>query len=660
MTTQTMNLPETTAQPSVVHRITKETLEIQNIIERAVADASRVFDICIERIHLHERIYSPFSSEWEDCGCGHVHNELSFAVVVAPPYDGRTLADFRRKLSNSVNSLSWELSAFAKDRLFDGVTYDIVESRDFDLSLTSARKAAMKALLSVYDKTDLIPLARALAGAGCELVSTGGTAGAIADAGLDVTQVADLTGSPEILDGRVKTLHPTVHAGILARRDLESHRSELDALGIGAIDVVVGNLYPFVEAVSDPDAALMDALENIDIGGPTMIRAAAKNFPSVLVVADPADYGWIAERIAERGVSPEAFTESERRELARKAFQHVALYDTAIARYLAAGTADAADANPASQAELTFGYDRVADLRYGENPHQSATLYASALATGGIVRAERLHGIEMSYTNYLDADAAWRIVSDFSENAVAVIKHTNPCGLALHPDQPTAYRRAFEGDSVSAYGGIVAFNRAVTNATARAMRGVLYDIIIAPDYDDDALATLRRRRRTRILRIAPVGGMAADLDVRLVSGGALVQTPDDPREDPSAWTVATELAPTPAQMADLAFAWKAGKHVKSNAIVLAKDNALVGMGAGQPNRVTSVHLALRIAGDKAVGSALASDAFFPFPDNIEMAAAGGVTAIAQPGGSIRDDECIEAANKLGVAMVLTGTRHFRH
>ena len=515
----------------------------------------------------------------------------------------------------------------------------------------------MKALLSVYDKTDLLPLARALSAAGCDLVSTGGTAQAIADAGLDVTQVADLTGSPEILDGRVKTLHPTVHAGILARRDLDSHLSELDARGIGAIDVVVGNLYPFVEAVGDPDATLMDALENIDIGGPTMIRAAAKNFPSVLVVVDPSDYDWIADRIAERGVSPGAFSSAERRELARKAFQHVALYDTAIARYLAG---DEAAENGASQAELTFGYYRVADLRYGENPHQLATLYSSALATGGVVRAERLHGIEMSYTNYLDADAAWRIVSDFSENAVAVIKHTNPCGLAIHADQPTAYRRAFEGDSVSAYGGIVAFNRAVTNETARAMRGVLYDIIIAPGYDEDALATLRRRRRTRILQIAPVGGMAADLDVRLVSGGALVQTPDAADEDPSTWTIATDLAPNPEQLADLAFAWKAGKHVKSNAIVLAKDNALVGMGAGQPNRVTSVHLALRIAGDKAAGSALASDAFFPFPDNIEMAAAGGITAIAQPGGSIRDDECIEAANKLGVAMVLTGTRHFRH
>ena len=652
METQILDMPKVTVEDGIALKITDEVLEIRTIITRAAAQVSERLGVSVERIHVQKDNYR-YEEDWDTCGrCP--RGEVLFVVVVTPPVGKETLADFTSDLSMYIAKGRSELSESANSQLLDTVWYGVEDADQFQAPKIFGRKAPMKALLSVYDKTNLLPLARALDDAGYDLVSTGGTASALGDAGLDVTQVADLTGSPEILDGRVKTLHPTVHAGILARRDLESHRAELDARGIGAIDVVVGNLYPFVEAVSDPDAALMDALENIDIGGPTMIRAAAKNFPSVLVIVDPADYGWIAERIAERGISSDAFSDAERRELARKAFQHVALYDTAIARYLAAP-----DAGP-SQAELTFGYDRVADLRYGENPHQSATLYASALATGGIVRAERLHGIEMSYTNYLDADAAWRIVSDFAENAVAVIKHTNPCGLALHPDQPTAYRRAFEGDSVSAYGGIVAFNRPVTNATARAMRGVLYDIIIAPDYDDDALATLRRRRRTRILRIAPVGGMAANLDLRLVSGGALAQTPDDPDEDPSAWTVATDLAPTPAQLADLAFAWKAGKHVKSNAIVLAKDNALVGMGAGQPNRVTSVHLALRIAGDKAAGSALASDAFFPFPDNIEMAAAGGVTAIAQPGGSIRDDECIEAANRLGVAMVLTGTRHFRH
>ncbi len=520
----------------------------------------------------------------------------------------------------------------------------------------------MKALLSVYDKTGLVHLARTLSGAGCELVSTGGTAGALADAGLPVTQVADLTGSPEILDGRVKTLHPAIHGGILARRDLASHQAELESHGIGTIDVVVGNLYPFVETVSAESVTLQDALENIDIGGPTMIRAAAKNFPSVLVLVDPGDYGWVSERVAEHGLpapysdtgSEAAFSLDERRELARKAFQHVALYDTAVARYLTGAT------DSTSWPELTFGYDRVADLRYGENPHQKATLYASSLSSGGIVRAGKLHGIDMSYTNYLDADAAWRVVSDFSEPAVAVIKHTNPCGLAVHPDQPTAYQRAFEGDSISAYGGIVGFNRPVTRATAGAMRGVLYDIIVAPGYEEDALKTLRRRRRTRILRIDPEIGHATHLDLRLVTGGALVQAADDIDEDASAWKVVTELSPTEEQLRDLAFAWRAAKHIKSNTIVLAKDSTLVGMGAGQPNRVTSVHLALRIAGDKAKGSVLASDAYFPFPDNIEMAAEGGVSAIAQPGGSIRDDECIEAANRLGVAMVTTGTRHFRH
>ena len=512
----------------------------------------------------------------------------------------------------------------------------------------------MKALLSVYDKTGLADLARTLADASCELVSTGGTASTLADSGLPVRQVADLTGSPEILDGRVKTLHPTVHGGILARRDLDSHQAELDSHGIGTIDAVVGNLYPFVETVSADNVTLQDALENIDIGGPTMIRAAAKNFPSVLVLVDPGDYGWVSERIAEHGLTEAAFSLDERRELARKAFQHVALYDTAVARYLTGET------ESTSWPELTFGYDRVADLRYGENPHQKATLYASALSSGGIVRAEKLHGIDMSYTNYLDADATWRVVSDFSEPAVAVIKHTNPCGLAVHPDQPTAYQRAFEGDSISAYGGIVGFNRPVTKATADAMRGVLYDIIVAPSYEEDALKVLRRRRRTRILRIDPEKGHATHLDLRLVTGGALVQATDSLDEDASAWQVVTELSPTEDQLRDLAFAWRAAKHIKSNTIVLAKDATLVGMGAGQPNRVTSVHLALRIAGDKARGSVLASDAFFPFPDNIVMAAEGGVSAIAQPGGSIRDDECIEAANELGIAMVTTGTRHFRH
>ncbi|HJO83193.1 MAG: bifunctional phosphoribosylaminoimidazolecarboxamide formyltransferase/IMP cyclohydrolase [SAR202 cluster bacterium] len=512
----------------------------------------------------------------------------------------------------------------------------------------------MKALLSTYDKTGLADLGHTLSDAGYELVSTGGTARDLRSVGLQVQEVSEITGSPEILGGRVKTLHPVVHGGILALRGEPSHDAELAEHEIDTIDVVVGNLYPFVETVSRPDVTLADALENIDIGGPTMIRAAAKNHPHVLVVVDRGDYDWIGERVAARGAASDAFTASERKELARKAFQHVALYDTAISRYLDD------DVSGTSWPEFTIGLNSVADLRYGENPHQAATLYSSALSSGGIVAAERLHGLEMSFTNILDADAAWRVVSDFDESAVAVIKHTNPCGLAVHRDQSTAYKRAFDGDSMSAYGGIVGFNRAVTVETAEAMRGVLYDIIVAPGYEPEALAILKKRQRTRILRIDPAQGPMERLDVRSVSGGVLVQTEDSISEEASAWKVVTDRSPSEAELRDLAFAWKACKHIKSNTIVLASDNTLVGMGAGQPNRVTSVHLALRIAQDKAKGSVLASDAFFPFPDSVEMAAEGGVTAIVQPGGSIRDEDSVEAANRLGLAMVLTGARHFRH
>ena len=514
----------------------------------------------------------------------------------------------------------------------------------------------MKALLSTYDRTGLVEFARALIEAGFELVSTGGTGAALSEAGLPVQQVSELTGSPELLDGRVKTLHPKVHAGILARRDVPSDAAQLAEHGVDTIDLVAVNLYPFVETVNRVGVTVEDALEKIDIGGPTMIRAAAKNFPHVVVVVDPSDYGWIADRLDERGKSHDVsplLTLEERKGLARKAFQHVALYDTAISRYLS-------DGDDLSSNEMTLGHTKLYDLRYGENPHQKASLYADPLSAGGIVSAKQLHGIELSFTNILDADAAWRVMSDFSEPAATVVKHTNPCGLAVHPDQPTAYRSAFEGDSVSAYGGIVGFNRPVTAATADAMRGVLYHIVVAPAYEPEALETFRKRKQLRVLQVSPAKGPVEDLDVRKVSGGALIQTADTVEEDPSSWKVVTECKPTEAQLEDLSFAWKAAKHIKSNTIVLAKDRALVGMGAGQPNRVTSVHLALRIAGDKARGSVLASDAYMPFADNVELAAEGGVTAIAQPGGSVRDEEVIAAANKLNIAMVFTGTRHFRH
>ena len=511
----------------------------------------------------------------------------------------------------------------------------------------------MKALISPYDKTGVVAFAKTLVEAGFELVSTGGTGAVLRDGGLAVTQVAELTGSPEILDGRVKTLHPKIAGGILARRDLPSHIKELAEHGIDTIDLVAGNLYPFVQTVSALDATLEDALENIDIGGPTMIRSAAKNFPHVIVIVDPSDYGWVSERLILGRGDPSTITQEERRSLARKAFQHVALYDTAVSQYLMDGRSALSD-------EVTLGFSRQTSLRYGENPHQEAVLYADPLSTGGIVKSHRLHGIEMSFNNYMDADSAWRTVSDFSQPAVTVVKHTNPCGLAVHYDQVIAYRRALEGDSVSAFGGIVGFNRPLTAATAEAMRGVLFDVIIAPAYEPEALKLLERRKRTRVLQADPAMGPMEDVEVRRVTGGALMQAVDNIGVDTASWEVKSKRKPSEAEMEDLSFAWKAAKHVRSNAIVLAKDSALVGMGAGQPNRVTSVHLALRIAGDAAIGTVMASDAFMPFADNIEMAAEGGITAVAQPGGSIRDDEVISAADRLGIALVFTGVRHFKH
>ena len=506
----------------------------------------------------------------------------------------------------------------------------------------------MKALLSLYDKTGAAELARALHGLGMDLVSTGSTHRTLTEAGLPVQQVADLTGFPEMLDGRVKTLHPVVHAGILARRDLPEHAAQLALRGLETIDLVAVNLYPFEATVTRPGVTLEEALENIDVGGPTLLRAAAKNHPFVVVLSDPADYDWVAERLEGGGLSAE-----ERRALAAKAFQHVALYDTLIARFLRG------DSDGFSE-ELTLGLRKAQDLRYGENPHQRAALYATAPPIGGVVSAERLHGVALSYVNILDADAAWRAAQDFPEPTVSLIKHATPCGLASHPDIAEAYRRAHAGDPVSAYGGIVGFNRTVTAEAAQAMRGVLYDVIIAPGYEPKALDVLRKRRNTRILEVPEAGASHDRLLVHSVSGGALLQTPDDLDEDPAGWTVVTQRQPTEQERADLAYAWRAVKHVKSNAIVLVRDRAMVGMGAGQPNRVTSVHLALRSAGERAPGSVMASDAMFPFPDGVETAAQGGVTAVVQPGGSIRDAEVVAAADAAGIAMLTTGVRHFQH
>ncbi len=508
----------------------------------------------------------------------------------------------------------------------------------------------MRALISVYDKTGVVEFGRRISQAGYELISTGGTHRTLTEeGGLEVRQVAEVTGSPEILDGRVKTLHPVIHGGLLARRESPEQMEELSAHGISTIDLVVVNLYPFVETVSRPDVTLDDALENIDIGGPTMLRAAAKNFLSVAVVVDPADYEWVADKLAGDGLTGE-----DRRGLAAKAFRHVSEYDAAVTGYL--GGED----EEALPSRLTVSLDKVAGLRYGENPHQSGALYAPAGGPlAGIAGAKQLHGRELSYNNLMDADAAWRTVSDFEEPTVAVVKHNNPCGLASRDAIVEAYLQAYEGDTVSAFGGIVAVNRTVDLATAEAMDPIFYEVVIAPGYDDDALAILQRKRNLRILT-ADAGPSGTALDLRPIAGGMLVQGADDIAEDPGEWKTATEREPSAAEKQDLAFAWKAAKHIKSNAIVFAKDRTLVGMGAGQPNRVVSVHLSQRIAGDKANGAVLASDAFFPFPDNIELAAEAGITAIAQPGGSVRDEEVIAAADKAGLAMVFTGVRHFRH
>ena len=516
----------------------------------------------------------------------------------------------------------------------------------------------MRAILSVFDKTGVVDFGRALADAGMELVSTGGTYRELKGAGLPVSPVSDVTGFPEIMDGRVKTLHPVVHGGILARRDNAGDMAQLAEHGIAPVDLVAVNLYPFSETIARPGVELAEALENIDIGGPTMVRAAAKNHPHVIVAVDPGDYGWLAERIAGGGTA--AVTPDERRALAAKAFAHVSTYDATIAEYLGAPVEENDGAGLPQT--VAVGFERLAELRYGENPHQSGALYTEAgdSAASGVAHAEQLGGKALSFNNLLDADAAWRIVSDFDEGAVVVIKHNNPCGLATDEDQAVAYGRAFDGDPVSAYGGIVGLNRTVTAEAARAMKGVFYEVVVAPGYDPDALEVLTSRKNLRILLVKPTPSGRSKPEIRRISGGLLVQDADEIAEDPAEWSVVTEQRPTGEQLADLAFAWKAAKHVKSNAIVLARNRAIVGMGAGQPNRLNSIHLAVRAAGERAAGCVLASDAFFPFADNVEMAAEAGVTAMVQPGGSIRDEDVVAAANRLGLSMVFSGVRHFRH
>ncbi|MEU7717633.1 bifunctional phosphoribosylaminoimidazolecarboxamide formyltransferase/IMP cyclohydrolase [Streptomyces tibetensis] len=520
------------------------------------------------------------------------------------------------------------------------------------MTAESNKRPLRRALVSVYDKTGLEDLARGLHEAGVELVSTGSTAAKIAAAGVPVTKVEELTGFPECLDGRVKTLHPRVHAGILADLRLEDHQRQLAELGVEPFDLVVVNLYPFRETVAS-GASPDECVEQIDIGGPSMVRAAAKNHPSVAVVTSPARYADVLEAVQSGG-----FDLTTRKRLAAEAFQHTAAYDVAVASWFASSYA------PVDESQfpdfLGATWEREHTLRYGENPHQPAALYVSG--TGGLAQAEQLHGKEMSYNNYTDTDAARRAAYDHTEPAVAIIKHANPCGIAVGADVAEAHRKAHACDPLSAFGGVIAVNRPVSKEMAEQVAEIFTEVIVAPGYEDGALEALTKKKNIRVLRCAD--GPAAPVEVKPIDGGALLQVTDRLQadgDDPANWTLATGEALSADELAELAFAWKACRAVKSNAILLAKDGASVGVGMGQVNRVDSAKLAVERAGaERAAGAYAASDAFFPFPDGLEILTAAGVKAVVQPGGSVRDELVVEAAQKAGVTMYFTGTRHFFH
>ncbi|MFD5428895.1 bifunctional phosphoribosylaminoimidazolecarboxamide formyltransferase/IMP cyclohydrolase [Streptomyces sp. NPDC127084] len=515
------------------------------------------------------------------------------------------------------------------------------------------KRPIRRALVSVYDKSGLEELARGLHEAGVELVSTGSTAGRIAAAGVPVTKVEELTGFPECLDGRVKTLHPRVHAGILADLRLDAHREQLAELGVEPFDLVVVNLYPFRETVAS-GASPDECVEQIDIGGPSMVRAAAKNHPSVAVVTSPARYADVLTAVAAGG-----FDLTARKRLAAEAFQHTAAYDVAVASWFASSYAPADDSGFPDFIGATYQRSNV--LRYGENPHQDAALYVTE-AGGGLAQAEQLHGKEMSFNNYTDTEAARRAAYDHTEPCVAIIKHANPCGIAIGADVAEAHRKAHACDPLSAFGGVIAVNRPVSAAMAEQVAEIFTEVIVAPGYEDGAVEVLARKKNIRVLRCPDAP--AAPVEVKPVDGGALLQVTDRLQadgDDPANWTLATGDALDAAELAELAFAWRACRAVKSNAILLAKDGASVGVGMGQVNRVDSAKLAVERAGEeRATGSYAASDAFFPFPDGLEILTEAGVKAVVQPGGSVRDEQVVEAAKKAGVTMYFTGTRHFFH
>lgn len=508
-----------------------------------------------------------------------------------------------------------------------------------------------RALISVSDKTGIVEFAKELERLEVEIISTGGTAKLLAEEGVKVTGISKVTGFPEILDGRVKTLHPNIHSALLAIRDKEEHRKQIEELGIQPIDLVVVNLYPFRETIAKPNVEYEEAVENIDIGGPTMLRSAAKNHAFVTVVVDARDYPIVLTEMKNGDV-----TIKTKRRLAAKVFRHTAAYDALISDYLTKQTGEE------WPEQYTVTFEKAQDLRYGENPHQKAAFYRKPSAkSGSLSTAEQLHGKELSYNNINDADAALTLVKEFDQPAVVAVKHTNPCGVGIGNTIFDAYQKAYDSDPVSIFGGIIAANRKIDRQTAEKMKEIFLEIIMAPDFDEEALDLLKGKKNLRLLRVGALKMESQpELLLSSISGGILVQEEDVRQISSDDLHVVTERKPTEEEVKQLLFAWKVVKHVKSNAIVLTKDFQTIGVGAGQMNRVGSAKIAIEQAGDKAKDSYLASDAFFPMSDTVEEAAKAGITAIIQPGGSIRDEESIEAANKHGIAMVFTGVRHFKH
>ena len=511
---------------------------------------------------------------------------------------------------------------------------------------------AKRALISVSDKTGVVEFAKQLTALGIEIVSTGGTMKSLQEAGIPVIYISDVTGFPEMMDGRVKTLNPYIHGGILAVRDNPEHAAAMQEHGIVPIDLVVVNLYPFRQTIAKPGVTQEEAVENIDIGGPAMVRSAAKNFRYVTVVVNPERYSDVLTELATHG----EVTAPTRLALVREAFTHTAEYDAAIARYFSEQTGEGE-----YPSTLILPWEKLQDLRYGENPHQTAAFYRDNAASGGVAYACQLAGKELSFNNIVDLESAYAIAAEFSKPAVAVIKHTNPCGTATADDIATAYKLAYEADPISAFGGIVALNRPVDVATAEQLKAIFLEAVIAPAFEPAALDILSAKKNIRLLTAElPQADAKQRYDIKTVSGGILVQRADTADAAMTEWQTVSKRMPTEAELKEMELAWKVVKHVKSNAIVIAREGRTIGVGAGQMNRVGAAEIALKQAGEAARGAVLSSDAFFPFRDTLDAAAKAGITAIIQPGGSMRDEESIVAADEHGIAMIFTGMRHFKH